>query len=65
MAERRFTLTLAEEQRIAQIEERLMQYYEHRNEPYTYDRDEIDAVRELRNHSAEDLRFLLRILERI
>ncbi|MFA6525981.1 MAG: hypothetical protein WCT26_01025 [Candidatus Buchananbacteria bacterium] len=48
--------------RIEQIRERVAEYREHENDPYAYDRCEIDAVRELYLHAAEDIEFLLKEL---
>jgi len=41
------------------IEQRLIDYDKHKNEPFAYYHGEIKAVRELIEHAPEDIRFLL------
>ncbi len=41
------------------ITNRLERYKKHCNDPYTYHPEEIDAIRELKEHAAEDIEFLL------
>ena len=45
--------------RINAIGLRLEEYHKHLNDPYTFYPDEVDAVRELKTHAAEDIEFLL------
>ena len=47
------------ETRIDEISQRLAEYHQHENDPYAYDIDEIDAVRNFKVHAAEDMAFLL------
>lgn len=49
-------------QKIYVITNRLDEYIMHCNDAYVYNPEEIDAVRELKMHAAEDLEFLLTII---
>lgn len=46
------------------IRKRLVEYKKHKNDPYIYDRREIEAVRELEGNAEEHIRFLLYILDK-
>ena len=52
-------------QRIEEIQKRLNEYKIHKNDPYAYYPEEIKAVREMRDHAAEDIEFLLNELRRL
>ncbi len=45
--------------KINEITHRLEEYHKHSNDPYTYFPEEVDAVRNLKMHAAEDIEFLL------
>lgn len=45
--------------RIVEIQKRVEEYHKHKNDPYAYYPEEIDAVRELKAHALEDIEFLL------
>lgn len=47
---------------IKMIVNRLEEYKKHCNDPYAYYPEEIDAIRELKQHAAEDIEFLLNII---
>ena len=49
--------------RIAEIHKRVQEYHEHKNDPYAYYPEEIDAVRELKSHALKDIEFLLALLD--
>ena len=51
-------------QRVEEIRERLAEYKKHRNDPYSYYAEEIEAVREMRYRAAEDIEFLLEEFDR-
>ena len=50
--------------KVKEIRERLNEYHEHKNDPYAYDIEEIEAVRELKSHATEDIKFLLAQLDK-
>jgi hypothetical protein len=52
-------------QRIEEIRKRLEEYQRHKNDPYAYYPEEIKAVREIRDHAAEDIEFLLNEVKRL
>lgn len=45
--------------RVDEIRRRLDKYNQHKNDPYAFDIDEIDEIREFKNNAPEDLAFLL------
>lgn len=49
--------------RVAEIHKRVQEYHKHKNDPYAYRPEEIDAVRELKSHALKDLEFLLALLD--
>lgn len=52
-------MNLLAQVRITEIQKRIRDYHEHKNDPYVYYQEEIDAVRELKIHALEDIEFLL------
>ena len=49
--------------RIAEIHKRVQEYHKHKNDPYPYYPEEIDAVRKLKSHALKDIEFLLALLD--
>ena len=52
-------VTTSIQSKIAEIQKRIQEYHEHKNDSYAYYVEEIDAVREIRIHAVEDIEFLL------
>lgn len=48
--------------RLAEIKNRLKEYKQHKNDPYSYYPREIEAVCELEDNAANDIEFLLNLL---
>lgn len=46
-------------QRVKEIRKRLEEYHAHKNDPYTYFTEEIEAVSNMKSHAVEDIEFLL------
>ena len=64
MTETKTVAVATAEQRIEIIQHRLDEYNAHKNDPYTYYEEEIDAVRELRLNAHKDIKFLLEQLKK-
>ena len=47
--------------RINEIKKRLAEYFEHLNDPYAFDIDEIDQIRNFKLLAPEDINFLLQL----
>lgn len=47
------------QKRIEEIRQRLAEYHQHKNDPYCFDLEEIDVVRNLTTNAPDDLAFLL------
>jgi len=58
-------LTKLESEKVKQIRKRLAGYHSHKNDPYSYYENEIDAVRELRHKAPEDIQSLLSLVDRL
>lgn len=49
--------------RINEIHKRIKEYHKHKNDPYAYYPEEIDAVRNVKAHAVKDIEFLLALLD--
>lgn len=49
--------------RIREIHKRIKEYHKHENDPYVFFPEEINAIREVKDHAIKDIEFLLALLD--